>query len=313
MTTARIMIDSIEHEQTATKAPIAAACPLCDSAESRPSWLKHLTYAGHEFQYVQCLACGSLYCSPMPNGQMLSQMYGPEYGRRFQSADAHTTDPKQPEKVVECLKNRPTGVFLDYGCGAGKLLTAAVEQGWQAVGLEFDATVAKTVAEQTGVPVYTAPGEIIAAVGYADVLHLGDVIEHLTDLNRQMPEILKLLKPGGILMAQGPLEANANLFAWLVRLSRTLRRSRWTEMAPYHVLLATARGQQRFFERFGLEQMEYSIHEVDWPAPSRLSRHDLLRARVAGLFAVRRISKAVSALQPGRWGNRYFYIGRLSG
>ncbi len=57
----------------------------------------------------------------------------------------------------------------------------------------------------------------------ADVLHLGDVIEHMTKINEQMPEILKLIKPGGFLIAQGPLEANFNVFTLGIRLSRSFR------------------------------------------------------------------------------------------
>jgi hypothetical protein len=122
-----------------------------------------------------------------------------------------------------------------------------------------------------------------------------------------------LIKPGGLLLAQGPLEGNANLFTAVLRLSRTVRRPRPTEMAPYHVLLATARGQRMLFRRFALTEIEFSVHEVAWPAPDRLSCADLGRPRAVGLFALRRCSQAVSKLRPRHWGNRYFYAGRLRG
>jgi hypothetical protein len=145
------------------------------------------------------------------------------------------------------------------------------------------------------------------------VLHLGDVIEHLTELNRQMPQILNLIKPGGVLLAQGPLEANGNLFAFSVRMARLLRKSRRTEMPPYHVLLATAIGQKRLFQRLGLDLLEYSMHEVAWPAPSRLKCADLLSPRLTLLFLLRRLSQAASKIRPAHWGNRYFYAGRWPG
>src|SRR5258705_1012085 len=34
-------------------------------------------------------------------------------------------------------------------------------------------------------------------------------------------------------------------------------------MAPYHVLLATRVGQRRLFERFGLEELEFSVSEPE--------------------------------------------------
>ncbi len=286
------------------------ACPLCDQPAARASWLGSLSYRRRTFPYSQCVTCGTLYCDPMPDEAVLAEMYGADYGRGGGGDDCATEDPKEPHKVRAWLERAGQGTFIDYGCGSGNLLTMAQELRWQAVGVEFDPKVACAVAHATGAQVVSQPAEI-AAAPRADVLHLGDVIEHLTKLNEQMPEILKLVKPGGLLLAQGPLEANASLFTLILSWVRRVRRGRNTEMAPYHVLLATAEGQRVFFERFGLQQLEYKLHEVDWPAPSRLALADLVRPRTSVLFALRRASQVVSALRPGHWGNRYFYAGRV--
>lgn len=250
----------------------------------------------------------------MPESETLTRMYGPAYEASVAADPAtHNNDPKEPLRVIQWLKKMKAGTFLDYGCGAGALLTEAARLNWQAIGVEFDTDVAKAVAERTGAKVVN-PSDQLLTGPVADVIHLGDVIEHLTEMNRQMPEILRLIKPGGLLLAQGPLENNASLFTLMVRLVRSLRRgSVRTEMAPYHVLLATAKGQKTLFDRLGLEQLEYSIHEVAWPAPVKLSRADLGRPRSVGLFVLRRFSQAVSALRPDQLGNRYFYAGRWHG
>jgi SAM-dependent methyltransferase len=254
------------------------------------------------------LDCGTLYCAPMPDAATLAEMYGPDYTQAGGSA-GHVENPKEPERVAALLKSQTPGTFVDYGCGGGELLVEAQRAGWRAVGVEFSPEVAERVAAQTGAQVFTRPHER-ADFPLADVLHLGDVIEHLTRLDEQMPEILKLLKPGGLLVAQGPLEANASLFTSVLAAARRLRPGRRTEMAPYHVLLATAHGQRAFFRRFGLIEVEYILREVAWPAPSGLLRADLRRPRAVGLFALRRVSQALSALRPDHWGNRYFYVGR---
>jgi SAM-dependent methyltransferase len=263
--------------------------------------------------YVECLSCQSLYCQPMPDERLLARMYSPDYARSV-PADPGVSDPKQPQRVVQWLRAAASGTFVDYGCGGdGRLLSEAARLNWRAIGVEYDDEVAKVAADRSGAQVVGLSQLDSLPPRCADVLHLGDVIEHLTDLDRQVLEILRLLRPGGVLLAQGPLEANANLFTLAVRVSRSLRRLHRTEMAPYHVLLATADGQRRFFERFGLEQLDYSVHEVDWPAPSRLSPADCLRPRPVVMFVLRQISKSVSALRPGRRGNRYFYAGQWSG
>jgi hypothetical protein len=84
-------------------------------------------------------------------------------------------------------------------------------------------------------------------------------------------------------------------------------------MAPYHVILATSKGQQLLFQRLGLQRVEHSISEVEWPAPIRLAISDITQPRVTMLFALRSLSKAVTALNRKHWGNRYFYAGRWQG
>jgi SAM-dependent methyltransferase len=287
------------------------ACPLCGHSRSSISWVGATCYLGREFPYVECVSCRSLYCHPMPEERILSLMYGADYSTSF-AADAGIDDPKQPERVVELLKRLPAGVFVDYGCGQGALLRAARSLNWAAIGFEFDREVAGQVANLTGARVLV-PGAAADFEPMADVLHLGDVIEHLTDLDHQFPTILKLIKDGGLLVAQGPLENNDCLFTSVVRWARSLRGRPRGEMAPYHVLLATAKGQRVLFQRFGLEELEYSLTEVSWPAPDRRFVSDYKRPRSVALFCLRRLSQMASASRPDRWGNRYFCVGRWSG
>ena len=297
--------------ETASPPQPARACPLCGQGGSRPSWLGSIVFLGREFTYVECLGCGSLYCDTMPDETTLAAMYGEGYLKAF-THDPGVDDPKEPGRVMAWLERLDGGTFIDYGCGSGAMLAEAMRLGWDAVRSGVRSRGRQTGrGAETGLKIFSDPSALLNEAGVAgDVLHLGDVIEHLTALDRQMPEILDLLKPGGILLAQGPLEGNPNLFLMFLRLSRSMRKRRRYEMAPYHVLLATAVGQRTFFRRFGLEELEYSIHEVSWPAPSRISAADLARPRVLGLFAARRLSQWVSRLSPGKLGNRYYYAGR---
>ena len=99
------------------------------------------------------------------------------------------------------------------------------------------------------------------------------------------------------------------MFSAVLRGARRLRSARPVEMPPYHVLQATVVGQRVLFERAGLEALEYRVSEVAWPAPGKLTADVVRRPRSLGLFALRKVSQAVSALAPARWGNRYFYVG----
>ena len=242
----------------------------------------------------------------MPDAEDLKEMYSSHYAEMFHG-DANMGGLYGVAEVLKWLRQQVSGTFVDYGCGAGNLLQAAKDIGWNVLGVEFDPDLTASVAGQKGLRVVTTNQTTPQT---ADVLHLGDVIEHLTDHNNQMPEILSLLKPGGLLLAQGPLENNANLFHLAVTISRRVRRTRETDMPPYHVLLATANGQRTFFNRFGLRELQYTIQEEAWPAPSQIGRPELFNPRALALYTLRRCSQICSALRPQSWGNRYFYAGR---
>lgn len=222
-------------------------------------------------------------------------------------------DPKIVAGLCEELPGGPPGTFLDFGCGQGEVLRAVSAAGWRVAGIELCPEVAASVATATGLPVSHETAALRSAgVLPADVLHLGDVIEHLTDLDRRFERILDLLRPGGTLLAQGPLEAGPTLFSLVIEAAGR-RRSGPREHPPYHVLQASVAGQRRFFERQGLQELAYRVTEVDWPAPTRLSHRDLPLSRNLALWSLRRLSRGCSRLAPGRLGNRYFYRGRKAG
>ncbi len=248
----------------------------------------------------------------MPDERILGKMYGPGYESAFEP-DPAVDDPREPHLVTGWLDRLGRGLFLDYGCGSGSLLADVARRGWEVVGLERDPEVARQVSARTGLLVASDRSKLPGGGrAIAHIVHLGDVIEHLPRPDREIPGILELIKPGGLLLAQGPLEANPSLFNLGLRTVRFLRRSWVTDMPPYHVLLATARGQRRFFNRFRLQELDFRIWEVSWPAPSRLGLSDLRSPRRVLLSGLRHASQLLGSFVPDLGGNRYFYAGRVS-
>jgi SAM-dependent methyltransferase len=247
----------------------------------------------------------------MPGEATLSRMYGPAYQSEASRGGEGIGDPKDQDSVVALLAKLRPGTFIDYGCGDGSLLTRVAPMGWEVIGVEFDRDVAARTAVRTGMRVCARSSAESLADGAADVLHLGDVIEHLISPAAELRRILRLVKRGGYLVAQGPLEANANLFTTALKTWRRLSVRTVSEMAPYHVMLATRAGQEALFARAGLVSNRFTLSEVEWPAPSRLTRTYARNPRHVALFILRRASRATTSLRPSKWGNRYFYVGRL--
>jgi SAM-dependent methyltransferase len=284
-------------------------CPLCDSADIGASGYGSILFDGRRYEYRECRRCGSSACDPMPDAEALARMYGPAYATAGAGAP-NIGDPKEPAAVLACLGQREPGLFVDFGCGSGSLLIAARALRWTAVGVEFQADVVEMVAKQTGCLVLNGLDALRGSQAVpADVIHLGDVIEHLTTPLDVVLELARLLRPTGCLLAQGPLEAGPCLFSTALRATRRFRCKRPTEMPPYHVVQASVLGQRLLFERAGLSAVEYRVSEVAWPAPAGISADVVMRPRALGLFVLRKASQAISALSPDRLGNRYFYVG----
>jgi SAM-dependent methyltransferase len=282
-------------------------CALCEGALRPRSSDPVMTYAGLQFRYLLCENCGSLICNPMPDARTLSRMYGLDYARQWPAGKDQGTD--KNDWVLDQLRRRPPGVFLDYGCGTGGLLRKSSELNWRVFGVEFHQDVAHGVESSTSLGVLTPEEVAHRGDAWCDVLNFGDVLEHCTNPDDHLRIAFRSLKPGGILLAQGPLEANASLFRLGIRLSHRLRRSRVVSMPPYHVIQASSRGQRLLFSRNGFDELLYEVEEVAWPAPPSLTRRELRQPRSLVLFILRMASQCVTWLGPSDWGNRYRYAG----
>jgi SAM-dependent methyltransferase len=245
----------------------------------------------------------------MPDEELLGLIYGPGYAALV-SGDYAVEDPKEPERVLGVLRTLQPGTFVDFGCGAGDLLREAAALGWRAHGVEFTPAVAAATSRATGYQVVPL-SQVSRLPGQADVVHLGDVIEHLTDPDPEFSVALSLLRSGGLLLAQGPLESNWTLFGAWRRLAGYARQTRVRYQPPAHVLQATTGGQRTFFLRHGLTEQRFDLSEVWWPAPSNLGSCQR-RPRLITLYLCRRLSLSLRFLTPRTWGDRYFYIGRKS-
>jgi 2-polyprenyl-3-methyl-5-hydroxy-6-metoxy-1,4-benzoquinol methylase len=251
----------------------------------------------------------------MPDAETLAQIYGGDsnYAHDIQAAteDEGTNNggvSYEQNPVISWLKRLPKGTFLDYGCGHGKLLSESIKLGWNSIGIEYSPEFAALVQNKTGAKIYLA-NNTSSLQQTADVLHIGDVLEHLTEINIQFPQILSLLKPNGILLAQGPLDANFNFFFLVTKWARKLYKGKNSEIQPQHVIIATKKGQLALFERFGLKKQEFTIYEEEHPAPAKICARELLQPRTVAMYSLRKFSKAMSSLRADEWGNRYFFAG----
>jgi SAM-dependent methyltransferase len=155
-------------------------------------------------------ALDMLITSPQPDLQDL--------GRYYESEDyiSHTDNKRSLfEKAYHFVKNIALknklnlinseqvkkGKILDIGAGTGDFLLTAKKNGWQTVGVE-PSDRARRIAEQKGILFVNEIG--ILENNSFDVITMWHVLEHVPNLELQIQELKRLLKPTGTLIVAVP-------------------------------------------------------------------------------------------------------------
>ena len=182
-----------------------------DAIRACPACYGHKGYKLGEksgFLVFRCSACRTLYTDHVPKAEQ-TQDYDEYYG------ESNLTVPDFiRQRALEIIsgfdKYRTTGRLLDIGFGAGTLLNAARQLGWDAHGLEVSKPAIEHARKQ-GYEVFH--GDLVAAkfpTGHFDVVTASEIIEHLNDPATELKEIVRILRPGGLFWGTTPSARSAS-------------------------------------------------------------------------------------------------------
>lgn len=96
---------------------------------------------------------------------------------------------------------RPGAVLVDVGCGAGLLAPHVAGLGYRHIGVDL---VSSALAQAAAQGVAAVRGDAVTLPlpdGCADVVSAGELFEHVPDLPRVVAEVCRILRPGGLLVA----------------------------------------------------------------------------------------------------------------
>jgi len=285
-------------------------CAFCGEIDRVNDALRRpVSFHGVIRRYTRCGNCGSRSLSPMPGNNELEALYTTDY---FEGPGRDELEMEIPNTESWVLDNLPKGdgdLFVDLGCGDGNLLRLVADHGYEVLGLDINEASVTTARITSGCPVLTLD-ELDSFLGQASIVHLGDVLEHVPNPAEVLRGAITLLEPQGLLLAQGPLEANRSLFNFVLALVALLRKSAPVNDPPYHVHLVSPRGQEFFFQRFGFETLKYRLSDTSWPAPATFDSSLLINPRRFSLYLCRRFSSMIRPLAPRLLSNRFSYLGR---
>lgn len=179
-------------------------CPICLSPDDvRPLLVKNAC------QLQRCTRCDHIFVAPQPKEEEMTGLYSFAAGYQKQSTVRYSENQVFPRKARRSLeqitRHVPSGgTLLDVGCSSGRFLFLARRHGYRVQGVELNPDTA-AIARANGLPVFVGKLE---AAGFPpasfDVVHLGDIIEHVRDPASLLDQVRELLKPGGIAIIVTP-------------------------------------------------------------------------------------------------------------
>lgn len=170
-------------------------CPICQtvcttSPLCQVKWLPDVTHDLH-----QCPSCGIRFTAPWPTEQQFARFYHAGY-YTFQ---AEPLEGKGWYWARYLQSLRPTGRFLDVGCATGHFIHGIRNHSsWKVAGVEISPAAAAYASDTLKLDVRR--GTLLDAKyqeASFDLVHVNNVLEHVTNPLEFLRECRRILKPDG--------------------------------------------------------------------------------------------------------------------
>ncbi len=259
-------------------------CPICKVSASFYCYLKPASY-------FRCPACDTIFQNPLPTIEQMVGYADQEYSEGLYKSYVqargikHLTFKKRLQKIAARARGKKV---LDVGCSCGYFLDVALEQDYDAYGVEFSAVAISAAATETRARITQDDVNKIASLQASsfDIVTAFDVIEHTIDPIQFLQDLKKLLKPGGLLVITTPDTGH---------FLRPLLGKRWPMLQPFqHTVLFSRRSLAMALAKTGYGQVELM-------AAKKVLTPDYLAGQVKGYLPLAtRLYQAVARVLPGK-------------
>lgn len=213
-----------------------------------------------DFSVIDCACCEFKHVVPLPTPKELETVYSHEYYTQEKPfyidrylEDKVWWDAVYAERydVLERQLGGRKGSILDVGSGPGLFLALGRSLGWRVKGVEPSEKASQYSRQELGLDIENMflNADTAPSLGQFDVVHMGEVLEHLTDPAGMLTLIRDLIRPDGLLTVIVPNDFNPLQMI----LRDHLGYQPWWVAPPHHLNYFSHVSLQKLVERVGFE------------------------------------------------------------
>lgn len=195
-----------------------AFCPVCEHTEtSNHLVLKDWMITKETFTIVRCTNCGFHFTNPIPAENVIGNYYKSEEYVSHSSSNKGLINRVYnivrnytlKQKVALLGRYTKGKSILEVGSGTGHFLNAAKLSGYQVEGLEPDSDARNFAQSNFNIALQTLDHLTSIPTNSKDIVTMWHVLEHVYQLKRDLNEIVRTMKSGGVFFIAVP-----NMSSW---------------------------------------------------------------------------------------------------
>lgn len=224
-------------------------CPLCQSETK-------FAFETKGFPLRDCVECGHRFAAMTADETHVAEVYDDSY---FSGGGAGYSDYLRETEMLEKRGRMyakklekfgfKTGKMIDVGAAAGFILQGFIGQGWQGIGIEPNAAMAKTGREKSYLDIRQSTFESFCSTEKFDLVSMIQVAAHFYSPRQAFQKAADLLNENGILLIEtwNRDSISARMFG-----------KNWHEYSPPSVLhWFSLNSLTNFLKDFGFEKIAY--------------------------------------------------------
>jgi 2-polyprenyl-3-methyl-5-hydroxy-6-metoxy-1,4-benzoquinol methylase len=186
---------------------VEVPCPLCQGRNAVLYVMAPSHYGPEKHQVTRCLECGMIYTNPQPTTYLDEVEHRGALDRHFRP-EVLAAMQRQGRFLLQLLSSLTSGRrLLDFGCGAGGMVSAAVQEGWSVTGFDLNRGLAEAANRHwkfNAIKTGSLDQFYAEHAGQFDAIISYQVFEHIQTPVAAALEMVRLLKPGGVLLIDVP-------------------------------------------------------------------------------------------------------------